>query len=54
MRALVQKAFSPKTVSALEPRIRSMAESMIGGAVQAGRFDFVHEVAHPLPVMLIA
>jgi len=54
MRALVQKAFSPKTVNALEPRIRSMAESMIGGAVKAGRFDFVHEVAHPLPVMLIA
>jgi cytochrome P450 len=54
MRALVQKAFSPKTVNALEPRIRAMAESMIGGAVKAGRFDFVHEVAHPLPVMLIA
>lgn len=54
MRALVQKAFSPKTVAALEPRIRAMAESMLGGAVKTGRFDFVHEVAHPLPVVLIA
>ncbi len=54
MRALVQKAFSPRTVAALEPKIRAMAETMIGGAVQAGRFDFIHEVAHPLPVMLIA
>jgi len=54
MRALVQKAFSPKTVAALEPRIRSMAGTMIGGAVKSGRFDFIHEVAHPLPVMLIA
>jgi hypothetical protein len=54
MRALVQKAFSPKTVNALEPKIRAMAEAMIGGAVKSGRFDFVHEVAHPLPVMLIA
>jgi hypothetical protein len=31
-----------------------MAENMIGAAVKTGRFDFVHEVAHPLPVMLIA
>jgi pimeloyl-[acyl-carrier protein] synthase len=54
MRALVQKAFTPKTVNALEPKIRSMAEGMIGGAVRSGRFDFIHEVAHPLPVMLIA
>lgn len=54
MRALVQKAFTPKTVNALEPKIRAMAETMIGAAVKAGRFDFVHEVAHPLPVMLIA
>jgi cytochrome P450 len=54
MRALVQKAFTPKTVNALEPRIRDLAETMIGGAVKQGRFDFIHEVAHPLPVMLIA
>jgi cytochrome P450 len=54
MRALVQKAFTPKTVNALEPRIRELAEGMIGAAVKTGRFDFIHEVAHPLPVMLIA
>ena len=54
MRALVQKAFTPKTVNALEPRIRDLADTMIGGAVKSGRFDFIHEVAHPLPVMLIA
>ncbi len=54
MRALVQKAFSPKTINALEPRIRELAESMIAPAAKTGRFDFVHEVAHPLPVVLIA
>jgi cytochrome P450 len=54
MRALVQKAFSPRTVAALEPRIRALAEAMVGAAVRPGRFDFVAEVAHPLPVMLIA
>ncbi len=54
MRALVQKAFTPKTILGLEPRIRELAESMIAPAVAGGRFDFIHEVAHPLPVMLIA
>lgn len=54
MRALVQKAFTPKTVSALEPRIRELAETMIGQAAKSGRFDFIQELAHPLPVMLIA
>jgi cytochrome P450 len=54
MRALVQKAFSPRTIAALEPRIRELAENLIGPAVRTGRFDFIHEVAHPLPVVLIA
>lgn len=54
MRALVQKAFSPRTIAALEPRIRELAENLVGGAVRAGRFDFIAEVAHPLPVVLIA
>jgi cytochrome P450 len=54
LRALVQKAFTPKTVASLGPRIRALAADMLGRAVRAGRFDFVAEVAHPLPVILIA
>jgi cytochrome P450 len=55
MRALVQKAFTPKTIASIEPRIRALAQSMLAEAVaRGGPFDFVHEVAHPLPVVLIA
>ena len=54
LRALVRKAFTPKTVASLEPRIRRLADEMLREAVAHGRFDFVHEVAHPLPVILIA
>lgn len=54
MRALVQKAFTPRTIAGLEPRIRALAQELIGGALAAGTFDFVAEVAHPLPVILIA
>jgi cytochrome P450 len=54
MRALVQKAFTPKTVASLEGRIRDLTASMLEEGKNAGRFDFVHELAHPLPVILIA
>jgi cytochrome P450 len=54
LRALVQKAFTPRTVASLGPRIRSLAADMVGPAVRSGRFDFVADVAHPLPVILIA
>lgn len=55
MRALVQKAFTPRTVAGLEPRIRALADELLRAAVASGEpFDFVAAVAHPLPVMLIA
>lgn len=54
MRALVQKAFTPKVVASLEPRVRALARDMIGEAAKSSTFDFIHAVAHPLPVILIA
>lgn len=54
MRGLVQKAFTPKVVASLQPRIERLAEDLVSAAVAQGEFDFVHEVAHPLPVVLIA
>jgi len=54
MRGLVQKAFTPKTVASLQPRVEALAREMVEAAVQQGEFDFVAEVAHPLPVVLIA
>jgi len=54
MRALVQKAFTPKAVASLGPRIKALAEEMIGSAPSGGAFDFVEHVAHPLPVIVIA
>ena len=54
MRALVQRAFTPNTVASLEPRVRALAVSMVTEAMKQAEFDFVSEVAHPLPVVLIA
>jgi cytochrome P450 len=54
MRSLVQKAFTPKMIASLKPRIEALADELVGAAVAKGEFDFVDEVAHPLPVILIA
>jgi cytochrome P450 len=55
LRTLVQKAFTPKTVSALEPRVEGLAASLVEEALGApSGFDFIEKVAHPLPVILIA
>ncbi len=54
MRALVQKAFLPGTVASMESRIRKLAHELLDDAAAGGRFDLVAEVAHPLPVILIA
>lgn len=54
MRNLVQKAFTPKMVAGLRPRIEALAEELLHAASKKTEFDFVEEVAHPLPVILIA
>lgn len=54
MRSLVQKAFTPKMIASLKPRIEALADELVGAATAKGEFDFVEDVAHPLPVILIA
>lgn len=54
MRTLVQKAFTPKMVAGLKPRIEALADELLSEACKKSAFDFVEEVAHPLPVILIA
>lgn len=54
MRGLVQKAFTPRMIAALEPRIAELAEALIAEAADKTEFDFVQDVAHPVPVVLIA
>jgi cytochrome P450 len=58
-RKLSNKAFSMRRVATLEPAIRALAESLVGGILpQAGArwssADWVREVAVPLPMTVIA
>lgn len=54
MRNLVNKAFTPKVVQELEPRIAEITNELLDQVVFKNRMDMVHDVAGPLPVIMIA
>ena len=54
LRALVNKAFTPKAVNALEPHIRSLLATLLDEIDDPASFDLMQAVAQPLPVIVIA
>ena len=52
-RGLVNKGFTPRRVADHEPRIRQLARDLVARARERGRFDFVGEIAAPLPMEII-
>jgi cytochrome P450 len=54
MRSLVSKAFTPRRVAALEPRIRELARRHLDRVAPAGRCDFVADYAGRLPMDVVS
>jgi cytochrome P450 len=54
LRALVNKAFTPRAVDAMEGRIRAIVDELLDAVAGRGRFDILSDLAYPLPVMVIA
>jgi len=54
LRALVNRAFTPRRVARLEPRIRDIARSLLDGVEGRREFDLVREFSGPLPTIVIA
>lgn len=54
MRGLVVKAFTPRVVDALEPRIAAVTNDLLDAADGTGRFDLVDSLSYPLPIIVIA
>ena len=54
LRALVNKAFTPKAVTGLEPRIRAILGSLLDDIEDPAAVDLMPAVAQPLPVIVIA
>jgi cholest-4-en-3-one 26-monooxygenase len=53
LRNIVQRAFTPRTIRALEPRLREFSEDICARALEKGEGDFVKDVAAELPLLAI-
>jgi cytochrome P450 len=54
LRRLVSKAFTPRAIEALRPRIVQLVDGMLDAAERRGRVDLVDALAFPLPFAVIA
>jgi cytochrome P450 len=54
LRRLVMKAFTPKMVDRLRPRIQEIADSLVDAVEARGEMELIDEFAFPLPITVIA
>jgi len=54
LRKLMNKGFSPAVVEAMRPHIRAIVNRMLEPMRQVSEADILREIAHPLPVHVIA
>jgi cytochrome P450 len=53
LRTLVSKAFTPRRVEALRPRIQEITDELLDRMLPAGRADLVESLSYPLPMAVI-
>ena len=54
LRRLVTKAFTPRMVEGLRPRVQEIADELLDAVEAKGRTDLVESYAFPLPITVIA
>jgi cytochrome P450 len=54
LRGIVAKAFTPRRVEALRPRAEELVEELLDRVATRGEMDVVHDLAQPLPTIVIA
>ena len=53
LRALVNKAFTPRVVEAMRPHIQDLVDGLLDRVLPTGRMDIIEDLAYPLPVTVI-
>jgi cytochrome P450 len=53
LRSIISRAFTPRSIAALEPRIRELARGLIEQALAMDVVDVEAQLAAPLPIMVI-
>jgi cytochrome P450 len=54
IRRLVSKAFTPRRIETLLPRVRELVDSMLDTGEPAGQIDVIRDLAFPLPFAVIS
>jgi cytochrome P450 len=54
LRRLVSKAFTPRTIERLRPRVQALVDELLDAAVPSGALELIEELAYPLPVQVIS
>jgi cytochrome P450 len=54
LRGLVNRAFTPKAVEELKPRIQQLVDGLLDQVQDRGHMDIVHDVGDPLPAKVLA
>src|SRR5215468_1154406 len=53
LRGLVSKAFTPRVVEVLRPRVQDLVDGLIDAVQDQGSMDLIDDFAYPLPVVVI-
>jgi cytochrome P450 len=54
LRAIVSRAFTPRMIADLEPRIRELSKELLDAAVERGQMDLAADFSVPLPMKVVA
>jgi cytochrome P450 len=54
LRRLVSKAFTPRRIEELRPRVQVLVDEALDGAAERGAMDLIPELAFPLPFAVIS
>jgi cytochrome P450 len=54
LRGLVNKAFTPRVVQGMRPRIQAIVDDLLDAVQAARRMDVIQDFAYPLPAIVIA
>lgn len=54
LRRLVSKAFTPRMIEQLRPRIQQIADELLDAVQEQGSMDVITEFAYPLPITVIS
>ena len=54
LRGLIMRAFTPRSIASLEPRVRELSGELLAPHMERGELDLVADYSAPLPVIVMA